>query len=270
MIFTIIQNIFSLSTFIVLHMIIPALYGMLITTFVANVGSLLWLYMRYCMLSLYAERDFSADLRRGLVWRHIKEKQARLTNWRLFLIAISDPINDIMQWVVNMAKDSAHIIERRLETHDNVEHFCSFVILTCLLINVKSLVFFLDSFHAIVKESLEKFKQRHTLLLLEPSIAQELPTRFAYSTQFTRTRARSQEQNLDLQEDVREPEHIQAEENSVPLEIINPKIHRDWYSQLLARIKEICALKRNSPIQSQRPRRQVSRMREEQKHWDDK
>jgi len=196
-------------------MIIPALYGMLITTFVANVGSLLWLYMRYCMLSLYAERDFTVYLRRALVWRHIKEKQALLTNWRLFLIAISDPINNILLWVVNIAKDSANIIERRLETHDNVEHFCSFVILTCLFFNVKSLVFFLNSFHVIVKKSLEKFKQRHTLDLLEPSNAQERPTQFAYSTQSTRTRARSQEQNLDSpnsqQEEIREPEHRLAQ-----------------------------------------------------------
>ena len=221
MIFTIIQNIFSLCTFIVLHMIIPALYGMLITTFVANVGSLLWQYAHYWALGLYSKMKYECgkpspmdqyyshqiQLKRFRMLRNIKEHQERLTNWRKIFMVMSDPISDILAYLVQIARNSANTIEKRLETRDNVEHFCSFLILTCLLLNIKSLVFCLDSFHAVFMEKSEKFKQRHTLKILMPSNE--------FLELAPRGSGRPQAQNLNPpsphQEEIREPEHRLAQ-----------------------------------------------------------
>ena len=225
MIFTIIQNIFSLSTFIVLHIIIPFLYGMLITTFVANVGSLLWQYVQYWALYQYSEYKYRGkdkwlahhyalhlqQKRRLEIWNKIQEKQARLTNWRKFFMVMSDPISDILAYLVQIARDSENTIEKRLETRDNVEHFCSFLILTCLLFNIKSLVFCLDSFHAVFMEKSKKFKQRHTLKILMPSneVVVLAP----------RGSGKPQAQNLNPpsphQEEIREPEHRLAQPQSL-------------------------------------------------------
>jgi hypothetical protein len=225
MIFTIIQNIFSLSTFIVLHIIIPFLYGMLITTFVANVGSLLWQYAHYWGLGLYSKMKYECgkqspmdqyyshqiQLKRFRMLRNIKEHQERLTNWRKFFMVMSDPISDILAYLVQIARDSENTIEKRLETRDNVEHFCSFLILTCLLFNIKSLVFCLDSFHAVFMEKSKKFKQRHTLKILMPSneVVVLAP----------RGSGKPQAQNLNPpsphQEEIREPEHRLAQPQSL-------------------------------------------------------
>lgn len=232
MIFTIIQNIFSLSTFIVLHIIIPFLYGMLITTFVANVGSLLWQYAHYWALSLYSkmkyecgkpspmDQYYSGQIKFRLIriMRNIKEHQERLTNWRKFLIVMSDPINEILACLVRIARNSANTIEKRLETRDNVEHFCSFLILTCLLFNIKSLVFCLDSFHSVFMEKAKKFKQRHTLDILMPSNNNV----FSAPSRSGKPQAQNLNPPSPNKEEINEPEHIQAN----PQEEINEPEHR--------------------------------------------
>ena len=174
MFFFTINLVFSISTFLVLHVAIPAMFGMLLV----SMFRLLCQYMHYLSLPLYYRLKYGAneayarylcDRRRKVMLQEINNRLDTFTDWREFVKLILHLACDVVDLLALNSRNSANALENYLQCYNYEDHFCSYVFLTLLRFNVNGLSHSLHWLHAWLKDQLAKFKAKRFLTMLKPS-----------------------------------------------------------------------------------------------------